>query len=198
LTNGLNGGPLFSLANGAVFTSIESFNGLTMFSNLQTAPVAHGKIVDFITIGGTGAIGHAFEPVSDAIIDNLYFFYNLFADHTGPNGQPDGYADLTFVEAVFTGIPYLSWSEVVIGDPLMRVAYGPGGEAWSPFHGDVNRDDKVDIVDVSTVRWCNGGALYSDDPGLRNKYIDLCDFNCDGKIDTTDVSIVRYYNGTFR
>jgi hypothetical protein len=35
-----------------------------------------------------------------------------------------------------------------------------------PFHGDVNRDDK-NIVDVSTVRWCNGGGLYSADPVMR-------------------------------
>jgi hypothetical protein len=198
LTNGLNGGPLFSLANGAVFTSIESFNGVTMFASVQTAPAAHGKIVDFISIGGTGAIGHAFEPVSDATIDNLYFFYNLFADHNGPDGQPDGYADLTFVEAAFTGIPYLSWSEVVIGDPLMRIAYGAGGSAWTPFLGDVNRDDKVDTTDISIVRWYNGGILYSDDSAIRSKYVDLCDFNCDGKIDSTDVSIVRYCNGTSR
>jgi hypothetical protein len=195
LTAGLNGGSLFGLANGAVFTSIESFNAVTMFSNAVTT---QAKIIDFISIGGAGAIGHAFEPVSDATVDNLYFFYNLFADHDGPDGQPDGYADLTFVEAAFTGIPYLSWSEVVIGDPLMRIAYGPGGEAWTPFRGDANRDDKVDIIDVTTVRYCDGGGLYSNDPAMRAKYIDLCDFNCDGNISNPDVLTVRYCDGTSR
>jgi hypothetical protein len=161
-----------------------------MFSDEVTT---HAKIVDFISIGGTGAIGHAFEPISDATIDNLFFLYNLLADENG-----DGFADLTFVEAAFTGIPYLSWAEVVIGDPLMRIAYGPGEQAWTPFLGDVNKDDKVDTTDVSTVRWCDGGGLYSDDSTMRVKYIDLCDFNHDGKVDSTDVSVVRYCNGTSR
>ena len=61
LTCGYAGGPLFDCVNGAVFTSLESYNAATLFSQEPTAPMAQGKIVDFISIGGTGAIGQEFQ-----------------------------------------------------------------------------------------------------------------------------------------
>lgn len=183
LNGGPNGGPLYQLVNGAAFTSIESFNAVTLFSDAVTT---QAKIVDFISIGGAGAIGHAFEPVSDATIDNLFFLYNLLADEDG-----DGFADLTFVEAAFTGIPYLSWAEVVIGDPLMRIAYGPGEQAWLPKAGDCNRDDVVNIRDVRVFSNCIGGDLNSSDPAVFQLYNDLADFNCDGTINVRDLRILQ-------
>ncbi|MHC4553322.1 MAG: dockerin type I repeat-containing protein, partial [Planctomycetota bacterium] len=184
-------GALYNVLNGAVFTSIESFNGLTMFSD---APTSQAKIIDFIEIGGAGAIGHAFEPVQDAVVDNLYFFYNYFADD-----DHDSRADLAFVEAAFTAIPFLSWAEVVIGDPLMRIAYGPGeSEAWTQFSGDVNGDDRVNIIDISKVRRSNGGMLHSQNPLLREKYSDLCDINRDGRTNIIDIVRVKSLNGTVK
>jgi hypothetical protein len=176
-----DGGALFNLVNGAVFTSIESFNAVTMFSDCNTLPVAQGKIIDFITIGGAGAIGHSFEPLSSAAIDNLYLFYNLLADNDG-----DGKADLTFVEAAFTAIPFLSWSEVVIGDPLMQIAYGPGGPAWTPLLGDANNDGKINIEDMWELKKAFNGDLNSPDPECFELYNDLCDFNQDGLVNFID------------
>lgn len=194
LLEGLNDGPLFIPSNGSVFTSIESFNALTMFSGLQTAPVSQGKIVDFITLGGSGAVGHAFEPMSSGVIDNAYVAYNLFAD-----SDMDGQADLSFVESVFTGIPFLSWSEVTIGDPLMRIAYGPGeATAWEPFEGDINGDNKVNFIDIIKVRIADGALLYTEDISKYNKYNDLCDINQDGKVNFIDVIMVRLKDGTAR
>lgn len=183
INGGPNGGPLYQLVNGAVFTSIESFNAVTLFSDAVTT---QAKIVDFISIGGTGAIGHSFEPVSDSVIDNLFFLYNLLADENG-----DGFADLTFVEAAFTGIPYLSWTEVVIGDPLMRVAYGPGEMAWLPRAGDCNADDAVNIRDVRVYSNCTSGDLNSADPAYFQLYNDLADLNCDGVINVRDLRILQ-------
>lgn len=188
LKGGPGGGALFNPVNGAVFTSIESFNAVTLFSDAVTT---HAKIVDFITIGGTGAIGHAFEPVSDAIVDNLFFFYNLVADENA-----DGTADLCFAEAAFTGIPYLSWSEVVIGDPLMRLKYGVGQPcAWAPVAGDVNQDGVVNIRDYVylrnlTMTYGNPG-LYDVVPEKRPYYEDLCDLNQDGYNDIRDLVALR-------
>lgn len=190
LNGGPGGGPLYSLANGAVFNSIESFNAVTMFTDAVTT---QAKIVDFITIGGTGAIGHSFEPMSDSIENNQYFLYNVFADEDG-----DGLADLTFVEAAFTAIPYLSWSEVVIGDPLMRIAYGPGAAAWGSLIGDVTIDDKVNIWDILEVQKANGGVLYGNTLELRLKYYDLCDFDQNGIVNIHDLLTVLQHNGTWR
>jgi len=180
------GGPLFNVVNGAVFTSIESYNGVTMFSDVNTAPTPQGKLVDFISIGGTAAIGHSFEPQSDAAIDNEFLFYNLLAD---PNGT--GRADLTLVEAAFTAIPYLSWSEVLIGDPLMRIAYGPGGLAWTPKQGDVNFDGIINFKDVRLLNIALGGQLNSSDSNTFDLYDDRCDLNQDGIINFKDVRILN-------
>jgi hypothetical protein len=182
LKDGPGGEALFNLVNGAVFTSLESLNAVTMFSDCNTQPVSQGKLVDFITIGGAGAIGHSFEPLSTAVIDNLYLFYNLLADDDG-----DGKADLTFVEAAFTAIPFLSWSEVVIGDPLMRIAYGQGGPAWQRLQGDANLDGLVNFKDVRLLSMALGGQLNSPNPAIFNLYNDLCDFNQDGIINFKDV-----------
>lgn len=176
---GQGGEALFDMANGAVFCSIESFNAVTMFLGVATS---QAKIIEFIEIGGAGAIGHAFEPMAGAAVDSSYLFYNLLADEDG-----DGKADLTFVEAAFTSIPFLSWSEVVIGDPLMRIAYGTGGAAWTKIWGDANNDGKINIKDVRDLKRSHGGDLYSSDPGEYAKYNDLCDFNDDGRINIKDV-----------
>ncbi len=182
LKDGPGGGALFNLVNGAVFTSLESLDAATMFSDCNTQPVSQGKLVDFITIGGAGAIGHSFEPLSTAVIDNLYLSYNLLADNDG-----DGKADLTFVEAAFTAIPFLSWSEVVIGDPLMQIVYGPGGPAWKPLLGDANLDGLVNFKDVRLLSLALGGQLNSQNPVIFNLYNDLCDFNQDGIINFKDI-----------
>ena len=173
------GQPLFEMANGAVFCSIESFNAVTMFSGVTTS---QAKIIDFIDIGGSAAIGHAFEPMAGAVIDSSYLVYNILADEDG-----DGKADLTFVEAAFTSIPFLSWSEVVTGDPLMRITYGIGGDAWNKVPGDVNNDGRINIKDVYVLKRAYGGSLYSSDPLKYAKYDDLCDLNDDGRVDIKDV-----------
>jgi len=185
LDGGPEGGSLFNAVNGAVFTSIESFNAVTMFTNVGPN---QGKIVDFITIGGSGAIGHAFEPIVDAIVDNEFLMYNLLADLDG-----DFIADLTFVEAAFTAIPYLSWTEVVIGDPLMQIYYNDqtDGTAWVQSDGDVNFDGKINVRDLRVLKRAMGGNLNSSNPAIFGLYNDLCDLNGDGKIDVRDIRVLK-------
>jgi hypothetical protein len=126
LSGGPNGAPLFRPVYGAILNSTESFNATTFFSdaNIPTA-AQQGKVWQWIFIGGSGALGHAFEPLSDAAADNDLLFFNYFRDADG-----DGVGEMTFVEAAYTAIPYLSWATVVVGDPLMRInrvwGSGPG------------------------------------------------------------------------
>jgi hypothetical protein len=182
-----NNGPLFNVVNGAVFTSMESLNAVTMFSDVNTLPIAQGKVVDFISIGGTAAIGHSFEPQPDAAIDNEFLFFNLLADADG-----DGIADLTLVEAAFTAIPYLSWSEVLIGDPLMQIAYGPGQKkAWAPLLGDANNDGRVNFFDTWLIQGKIGGTLNTTNEAAFARYDDLCDINKDGRINMFDMWLAQ-------
>lgn len=190
LHGGPDGGALFKLVNGAVFTSIESFNALTMFTDASTG---QAKIADFITIGGAGAIGHTFEPLCDACIDNEFLAYNLLADEDG-----DGRADLTFIEAAYSSIPYLSWSEVVIGDPLMRINYGSGGRAWTVLAGDANNNNCVEFGDIFVIRNGLGGSLESTNVDIFNKYNDLYDANQNGAVEFGDVFIARANMGQIR
>ncbi|MGA1979736.1 MAG: hypothetical protein ABSG99_04110 [Sedimentisphaerales bacterium] len=186
LVGGPGGGPLFNVVNGAVFTSIESFNAVTMFSDVNTLPLAQGKLVNFISIGGTAAVGHSFEPQPDAAIDNEFLFYNLLADDNN-----DGRADLTLVEAAFTAIPYLSWSEVLIGDPLMQIAYGPGGKAWTPLYGDADNSGRVNFLDIAQIKLKMGGALTNTSQTAFDLYNDLCDIDKNGRINFFDVEFAK-------
>ena len=187
LAGGPGGGPLFNVVNGAVFTSLESFNAVTMFSDVNTLPIAQGKLVNFISMGGTAAIGHIFEPQSDAAIDNEFLFYNLLADADG-----NGIADLTLVEAAFTAMPYLSWSEILIGDPLMQIAYGPGQKkAWSPLLGDANNDGRVNFFDTWLIQGHMGGTLNTTNEAAFALYDDLCDINKDGRINMFDMWLAQ-------
>ncbi|HOK66281.1 MAG TPA: hypothetical protein PLV55_05670 [Anaerohalosphaeraceae bacterium] len=189
LNGGADGGVLFSFLNGAVFTSLESFNAVTLFSNVSTT---QAKIVDFIKAGGTGAIGHSFEPQADAAVDNQFLYSNLLADRDG-----DGRADLTFAEAAWSAVPYLSWSEVVIGDPLMRIAYGPGQpKAWSCLFADANLDRVVNSVDLYIVRYFYGGILNTNEKEWFEKYYDFADVDQNGIVNSVDVYIIRYLYGT--
>ena len=182
LKDGPNDGPLFNLAYGAVFCSIESFNAVTMFSGASTTN--QGSIIDFLEIGGCGAIGHVFEPYSDAVIDVEFLFYNLLAD-----SDEDGFADMSFIEAAFTAIPYLSWAEVTIGDPLMRIAYGPGGQAIAANPADIDRDGQTGTIEDMAV-WVNSylGSL-NDTGGSFDDYSDLCDLNQDGEVNLIDFAL---------
>jgi len=126
LTGGPNGVQLFRPVYGAVFNSTESYNAVTFFSdaNIPTA-ARQGKVWQWIYIGGSGAMGHVFEPLTTSVADNDLLFFNYFRDADG-----DGVGDMTFIEAAYSAMPYLSWATVVVGDPLMQlhrtIDVGPG------------------------------------------------------------------------
>jgi hypothetical protein len=183
LTAGPSGGPIFPCVPGAVFTSIESFNAVTMFSD---APGFQAKIVQFIDIGGTAAVGHAFEPDVEAAIHGEYLYGNLLRDD-----DADGIGDFTLVEAVFTGLPFVSWAEVLIGDPLMRLRSGPGAiVSLVPRPGDVDEDGVVGFDDLFITLEAYGSVL-------GDSYYNLmADLNEDGAVGDADLQEVVDYYGT--
>lgn len=182
-TGGPGGGPVFPCVPGAVFTSIESFNAVTMFT---AVPTTQAKIAEFIQIGGTAAMGHAMEPAPDAIEHVEYLFWNLMRDD-----DADGVGDFSLVEAAWTAIPYLSWSAVVIGDPLMRLRSGPGGLVGlaAGCSADVNGDGFVGYADRLRV-------LYSYNSLIGQlKYDPAADVDRDGFIGYYDhLQVLGQYN----
>ncbi len=96
----------FNFANGALFNTYESFNGYSFFPEGRISN--HNLIADFIAIGGTGGIGHVYEPYSSAIPhENI-----LFARYA---------SGFTLIEAAYMSMAYISWRNVVVGDPLCRL-----------------------------------------------------------------------------
>jgi hypothetical protein len=183
LVSGPGGGPLFKCVPGAMFTSIESFNAVTFFSDPNTY---QAKIGEFIEIGGTAAAGHAFEPEVGAAFHGEFLYTNLLRDDNA-----DGVGDLTLAEAVFTGQPYVSWAEVLIGDPLVRLYAGPGGVVdIVRYPGDVNEDRRVGFSDMLAV-------LQAFDTSLGDTWYDLmADLDRDGTVDELDVYEVMDHYGT--
>jgi hypothetical protein len=126
LDGGPGGTPLFHPVYGAIFNSSESFSAVTFFTDADIPPAAQQALIwQWIYIQGSGAVGHAFEPLDTSVADNDLLFYNYFRDSDG-----DYVAEMTFVESAYSAMPYLSWATVVVGDPLMRLHrvdnVGPG------------------------------------------------------------------------
>ncbi len=89
-----------AIAETYVSTSARTFN----------APAVYGQslIADLIAEGITAAKGYVYEPYSSAIAD-VSVLFDLYTS---------GY---TVAESFYSASPYLSWMDVIIGDPKFRL-----------------------------------------------------------------------------
>lgn len=95
------------LVNGAIMNSLESWNAVE-FGGLS-ASGDQGQLAEWIAAGGTFGIGSAWEPFTFAIADNEILL-DLFLNQ-----------EWTWVEASWAALPYVSWPQIVIGDPLATI-----------------------------------------------------------------------------
>lgn len=116
----------YDYINGATFNSIESYNGRA-FGGLNAGPTGQEQLADFIASGGTLGIGNVFEPFSITVADNLFILNNFWL------------GNLTWGEAAMSSLPVLSWQQIIVGDPLAKVARA---------QEDLNGDDVVDGEDL--------------------------------------------------
>lgn len=103
----------FEYRPGACFMSYESFNAwdtdaVVIPDDIQRQ--GQGQICDFLHMGGTVAIGNVYEPYTIGVGDERWVF-----DRYLNEGD-------VWIEAAYKGLRLLSWMEVVVGDPLCRVA----------------------------------------------------------------------------
>ncbi len=111
ILNSLN----FRYANGALFTTYESFNAWSFIAGNRPTfcwSCAQGLIGDFIQKGGTGGIGNVYEPFVSGIANESILF-SMYA------------AGYTLAEAAYMSMSYLNWQNTVVGDPLCRIADPP-------------------------------------------------------------------------
>lgn len=105
----------FNYSNGAVFNTYESFNGNSLGSitrrKMPNPLHEQGLMTEFIKMNGTGGVCHSWEPggLSGWSLIRDSIFYPAYAM---------GY---NMVDAVYQGMPFLGWQNVVIGDPLTRI-----------------------------------------------------------------------------
>ncbi|MBI3820107.1 MAG: TIGR03790 family protein [Planctomycetes bacterium] len=105
----MNGGPdnvPGTFKPGSLATDFVSTSGRT-FTGPNIGNYGQSLIADLIRMGCTAANGHVAEPYLTAVSE---------PDQVFPN-----YArGMTVAEAFYTSIPFLSWENVVVCDPLMR------------------------------------------------------------------------------
>lgn len=134
------------LVDGAIMNTIESYNGrplggLPSFSD-------QGDVVQWVDAGGSFGIGNVWEPFAFSVPDNEV----LLDEMTQGN--------LTWVEAAWSSTPWLSWQQVVVGDPLARgmtISGQPAEAVWngggSPTSPSIS---PIDWTDAS--RWTRNGV----------------------------------------
>jgi uncharacterized protein (TIGR03790 family) len=152
----------YELARGAIFNTIESYNGRAL-EGLKTI-YEQGQVADFIAAGGAFGIGHVWEPFSFAVPDNEYLLVNFLV------------REMSWGEAAWSSIPVLSWQHVVLGDPLAYV------EEVVELTADLDADGDVDLVDFATFQVCFGGYGVRPRAGCgaadldKDEDVDLSDF----------------------
>jgi hypothetical protein len=117
----------FNYPAGAIFNTIESWNGRDFGGLGLLGFQMQEQAADFIAAGGTFALANAWEPLADSVPDNRYIVQNFVL------------GNLTWAEAAWTSIPALSWMQMVLGDPLARAQRSSE---------DVDGNGRVDIDDL--------------------------------------------------
>lgn len=154
-TAGMDYAASFTYINGAVFNTLESFNGralggLTTLANQEQA-------ADFLAAGGTLAIGNVNEPFSLSVADNLQIAQSFWL------------GNLTWIEAAYASLPVLSWQQTVLGDPLARVV-----RKREDITGDgvMNIDDLVAFYESASPPDLNrDGSVNKDDYALLERSV---------------------------
>jgi hypothetical protein len=136
-----------ALAVDLVSTNARSFSWPT--------PYGQSLVADLIRQGVAGAAGHASEPTLAAVARP----YLLLAAYS--RGVPAA-------EAYFRSIPYLGWTNVYVGDPLMQI------EDPAPAPADRDGDGVADASDV---------CLWIPDPDQRDTDADGFGNPCDADFD---------------
>jgi uncharacterized protein (TIGR03790 family) len=151
-----------SFAAQSIATDVVSFNARSFVS-----PPSYGQslLADLVRLGAAGSAGTVYEPV----LAGLVRIPTLFRDYlTAPS--------LPVIEAYYRAVPYLGWTNVWIGDPLMTSFELALPVADSDGDGTSDDDDNCLIVPNTDQRDTDGDG-----------YGNLCDpdFDGDGRVTTS-------------
>ncbi len=151
-------------SNGAIMNTTESYNarqlgGLDGYGD-------QGQVADFIAAGGTFAVGQSWEPFAFSLPDNEVLIENFLF-----------HEDLTWVEAAWASVPWISWQQIVFGDPLAKATL---------------------ILDPQAIVW-QGSNDGSGEPGDNRSWSDAKNWVRNALVDTAfqhgDTAIFSAPNG---
>lgn len=167
----------FTLLNGAVFSTYESFNGYGFTAATQST---HGQVAEWIQIGGSGGIGNVYEPWASSIADEDIF-------------MPAYAAGYSWADAAYQSLAYMDFVTVVVGDPLMTIREIIAPAEVSSFNA-VAGDTQI------SLSWTNPGDADFAGVKILRKTGSYPTYSGDGTVvyDGTDTSYVDtgLVNGT--
>lgn len=160
----------FTLANGAVFETHESYNAYSFQTSGNTRGM--GQVAQWLAIGGTAGVGNVEEPSSGAQYEvNEEQMFRMLLD-----GK-------TWGEAAWSSLQMLSYVNTVVGDPLMTWKQVLLGDA--DLDGLVGSSDLAILADNWGHTGQSGGYIWSQG-----------DFNADGLIGSADLAILADHWGS--
>ncbi|WP_428388316.1 dockerin type I domain-containing protein [Mucisphaera sp.] len=157
------------LIDGAIYNGLESFSARD-FGGITAGFRDQGQLAEWIAIGGTFGTGTVYEPFTFGVADNELMIPRFLLDGVG------AFPGMTWVEAAWAGIPYLSWQNVVLGDPLATATLVDVNLGDVP--GDLDLNAFLDIRDLELL-----ATLISEtslDPAF--------DLDTDGDTDADDIA----------
>jgi hypothetical protein len=156
----------FNYPNGAIFNTIESWNGRDFGGLGLLGFQQQEQAADFIAAGGTFALANVWEPLADSVPDNRYLALNFLL------------GNLSWAEAAYTAIPGLSWMQIVLGDPLARPSRSSENidangrmniddlYAYEASPVDINRSGAADAADRAVMLRV---LRYNERPDVANR-----------------------------
>ena len=124
----------FTFANGAAFSTYESYNAYGFATSTQST---HGQVAEWVEIGGAGGIGNVYEPWASTIADESIW-------------MPEYTIGYTWADAAYMSLPYMDFVSVIVGDPLMIVS-----ETTAP--AEVTATNTVAGDNQVALTWTNPG-----------------------------------------
>ncbi len=100
-------------APGAIFNTLESFNGRDFGGAGDRRERPQTQVADFIAAGGTFGIGNVWEPFSFSAASNAELLDAMLI------------RGWSFAESAYGSLRALSWQQIVVGDPLARITVLP-------------------------------------------------------------------------
>lgn len=159
----------FSLADGAIFHTWESFNAYSFVEGGNRS--GQGLVGEWLARGGTAAVGHVQEPWAS--------LFNVTNEDRLIAMLLDGY---TLAEAAWSATRQLSFVNTVVGDPLMT---------WRLL-GDMNGDRSLNNFDIHAFELAltDRARYLSTYPGLTD-YVVRGDADRNGVLDNFDIETLE-------